>query len=69
MRYVQDEPENQGAWQFMELHLPAAIAEELPGYHLRMRPFTRATAASPSVGSHDVHERQQHDLLTSALSD
>ncbi|MDA8439518.1 MAG: multifunctional oxoglutarate decarboxylase/oxoglutarate dehydrogenase thiamine pyrophosphate-binding subunit/dihydrolipoyllysine-residue succinyltransferase subunit, partial [Propionibacterium sp.] len=69
VRYVQDEPENQGAWQFMHLHLPAAIAEELPGYELRMRPFTRPTASSPSVGSHDVHERQQHELLTSALSD
>ncbi|HEX2857604.1 MAG TPA: multifunctional oxoglutarate decarboxylase/oxoglutarate dehydrogenase thiamine pyrophosphate-binding subunit/dihydrolipoyllysine-residue succinyltransferase subunit [Propionibacteriaceae bacterium] len=69
VRYVQDEPENQGAWQFMELHLPAAIAKELPGYELRMVPFTRPTASAPSVGSHDVHERQQRELLTSALSD
>lgn len=69
VRFVQDEPENQGAWQFMALHLPGAIAEHLPGYELRMRPVTRPAASAPSVGSHSVHEQQQRDLLESALGE
>ena len=67
VRFVQDEPENQGAWQFMQLHLPQAISEHLPGYDLRMRPFTRPAASAPSVGSHSVHEQQERDLLDAAL--
>ncbi|MDO4716026.1 MAG: multifunctional oxoglutarate decarboxylase/oxoglutarate dehydrogenase thiamine pyrophosphate-binding subunit/dihydrolipoyllysine-residue succinyltransferase subunit [Propionibacteriaceae bacterium] len=69
VRFVQDEPENQGAWQFMALHLPGAIAEHLPGYELRMRPVTRPAASAPSVGSLSVHEQQQRDLLESALGE
>ena len=67
VRFVQDEPENQGAWQFMQLHLPAAVEAELPGYELVMRPVTRPAASAPSVGSHAVHEVQEKELLNAAL--
>ena len=69
VRFVQDEPENQGAWQFMALHLPRAVAEHLPGYELTMLPVTRPAASAPSVGSHSVHEQQQRELLESALGE
>lgn len=69
VRFVQDEPENQGAWQFMQLHLPKAVAEYLPGYDLNMHPFTRPAASAPSVGSHAVHEQQAKDLMMSALGE
>ncbi len=69
VRYVQDEPQNQGAWEFLAWHLPSALADELPGYNLQMRPFTREPASAPAVGSHHVHEEQENILLTSAVSD
>ena len=68
IRFAQDEPENQGAWQFMQLHLPQAMAERLPGRGFEMRPFTRPAASAPSVGSHKLHQQQEEALLTAALT-
>lgn len=68
IRFVQDEPENQGAWPFMALHLPAAIAEAMPGYQLNMTPVTRPAASAPSVGSAKFHQVQEKELLAKALS-
>ena len=49
--WVQEEPRNQGAWQFMACNLP----EHLPtGRSLRV--VARKAAASPAVGSHKAHE-------------
>jgi 2-oxoglutarate dehydrogenase complex dehydrogenase (E1) component-like enzyme len=59
--WVQEEPANQGPWQFMALHLP----EQLEG-----RPLLRASrraAASPAVGSHSVHEAQQREVAATAF--
>ncbi len=69
IRYVQDEPSNQGAWWFMKLYLPDALKQYLPDYDLVMRPITRPEASAPSVGSHKVHEEQQAALLKAALAD
>jgi 2-oxoglutarate dehydrogenase E1 component len=67
VRYVQDEPANQGAWWYMEAHLPAAVKAELPDYDLAMTPVARPTASSPAVGSHLEHEAQQRALMAAAL--
>jgi 2-oxoglutarate dehydrogenase E1 component len=67
VRYVQDEPENQGAWWFLELNLPPAIAAFLPGYELKLTGITRPAASAPSVGSAKVHAAQEADLLARAL--
>jgi 2-oxoglutarate dehydrogenase E1 component len=67
IRYVQDEPENQGAWWHMEQHLPDAVAAFLPGYELRLVPVTRPAASAPSVGALKVHRAQQDALLEQAL--
>ena len=69
IRYVQDEPENQGAWWFVQQHLPEAVAAFLPGYRLVMRPISRPAASAPSVGSLKVHRAQQEDLLERAFAD
>ncbi len=69
VRYVQDEPANQGAYWFLELHLAKALRQYLPDYELRLRPYTREAASAPSVGSHHLHETQESQLLRSALSD
>ncbi len=68
IRWVQDEPENQGAWWFLQLHLPQAIAAQLPGYQLKLNGITRPAASAPSVGSTKAHLAQEADLLQQALS-
>jgi len=60
--WVQEEPANQGGWPFMALNLPE---------HLGGRPLLRASrraSASPAVGSHSVHEQQQHDVVATAFA-
>ena len=69
VRFVQDEPENQGAWQFMLLHLPDAIQKQLPDYELRMTGITRPTASAPSVGSLKQHKAQEADLMARAFDE
>ncbi|MDR1768858.1 MAG: multifunctional oxoglutarate decarboxylase/oxoglutarate dehydrogenase thiamine pyrophosphate-binding subunit/dihydrolipoyllysine-residue succinyltransferase subunit [Propionibacteriaceae bacterium] len=68
VRWVQDEPENQGAWWFLQLYLPAAIAEAIPGYELKMTGVTRPAASAPSVGSLKLHQAQEKDLMDRALN-
>ncbi|MEA5118740.1 MAG: multifunctional oxoglutarate decarboxylase/oxoglutarate dehydrogenase thiamine pyrophosphate-binding subunit/dihydrolipoyllysine-residue succinyltransferase subunit [Propionicimonas sp.] len=68
IRYVQDEPENQGAWWFLQLNLPAAIAAFLPGYELTMTGITRPAASAPSVGALKAHTEQAADLLNRAMA-
>ena len=67
VRFVQDEPRNQGPWPFMALHLPEAIASALPGYELRMTPVARPEASSPAVGLLKVHKEQEAELLERAF--
>lgn len=69
IRWVQDEPENQGAWWFLQLHLPAAVAAQLPGYELSLTGITRPAASAPSVGSVKVHLAQEAELLRAALAE
>ncbi|MFZ0529014.1 MAG: multifunctional oxoglutarate decarboxylase/oxoglutarate dehydrogenase thiamine pyrophosphate-binding subunit/dihydrolipoyllysine-residue succinyltransferase subunit, partial [Propionicimonas sp.] len=69
VRWVQDEPENQGAWWFLQLHLAEAVEALLPDYQLRMTGVTRAAASAPSVGSVKAHQAQEADLLARALAE
>ena len=60
--WVQEEPANQGGWPFMALNLPE---------HLGGRPLLRVSrraSASPAVGSHAVHERQQQEIVASSFA-
>ncbi|MGI6877742.1 multifunctional oxoglutarate decarboxylase/oxoglutarate dehydrogenase thiamine pyrophosphate-binding subunit/dihydrolipoyllysine-residue succinyltransferase subunit [Microbacterium sp. gxy059] len=59
--WVQDEPENQGAWPFVQQWLQGPVG----------RPFrvvSRPPAAAPSTGSSKVHAVEQADLLKRALT-
>ena len=67
VRFVQDEPENQGAWPFMAQHLPGAVKELFPEFELDMKPITRPWSSAPSVGSLMVHKDQEDALLSAAL--
>ncbi|RFA20314.1 multifunctional oxoglutarate decarboxylase/oxoglutarate dehydrogenase thiamine pyrophosphate-binding subunit/dihydrolipoyllysine-residue succinyltransferase subunit [Subtercola boreus] len=61
--WVQDEPQNQGAWPFVCLEL----ASRLPAGRT-VRVTSRAAAASPAAGSAKRHAREQADLLQRALT-
>ena len=54
--WAQEEPENQGAWPFMALHL-----EPLLGRPLTV--ISRGASASPATGLKKVHDAEQADLV------
>jgi len=57
--WVQEESLNMGGWTFMETRLRAM------GYAVRY--VGRDTSASPATGSHQVHVREQKELVQAAL--
>ncbi len=60
--WVQEEPENRGAWTFMERRLRRMLPD---GRVLEY--FGREEAASPAVGSYKLHQIEEHDIVTRAL--
>ncbi len=60
--WLQEEPENQGAWPFLSLELP----QHLGGRSLSV--ISRAAAASPAAGSAKRHAKEQAVLLEQALT-
>ncbi|QIK62657.1 multifunctional oxoglutarate decarboxylase/oxoglutarate dehydrogenase thiamine pyrophosphate-binding subunit/dihydrolipoyllysine-residue succinyltransferase subunit [Leucobacter viscericola] len=60
--WVQDEPENQGAWPFISLELSKHLAND------RIRVVSRAASAAPSTGSAKVHAVEQETLIAEALN-
>ncbi|PSL06672.1 2-oxoglutarate dehydrogenase E1 component [Haloactinopolyspora alba] len=62
VRWVQDEPENMGAWPFMALHL----APEMPS-GVTLSGVTRPANTAPAVGNHAVHVEQQNELHDTAF--
>jgi 2-oxoglutarate dehydrogenase E1 component len=61
IKWVQEEPANQGAWSFMAMNLPEVIGHQLTG-------VTRDASSSPAVGSHHRHEVEQAALVQEAFS-
>jgi len=61
VRWVQEEPANQGAWPFMALNLPEVIGRPLT-------PVTRPASSSPAVGSHHRHDDEQRGLVERAFA-
>ena len=59
--WVQEEPENMGAWRYVQNR----FADEFKVPLLRQ---TRAASASPAAGSARVHEREQEMLISAALA-
>jgi 2-oxoglutarate dehydrogenase E1 component/2-oxoglutarate decarboxylase len=62
--WVQEEPMNMGAWQFMAVNLP----EHLPAGRT-FRRVSRRASASPAVGSAKVHDVEQRQLVADAFAD
>jgi 2-oxoglutarate dehydrogenase E1 component len=61
VRWVQEEPANQGAWSFMAMNLPALINHQITG-------VSRPASSSPAVGSHHRSELEQQALISQAFS-
>jgi 2-oxoglutarate dehydrogenase E1 component len=60
--WVQDEPENMGAWRFLRHHL----GDSLFGLH-PLSAVTRPASASPATGSSGSHKIEQEELLLMAF--
>ncbi len=62
---VQDEPRNMGAWPFLALNLPEALAAQ--GEHRSLRVIARSPSASPATGSTKKHQSEQAELVARAF--
>ncbi len=56
--WLQEEPENMGAWNFVS----GRLARLLPG-GTKLRHVSRTESASPASGSHTVHQHEQAELI------
>ncbi len=63
VRWVQDEPENQGPWPHVALHYAGSLDRDLP-----LLRVSRPESAAPSVGSHNRHVEENATLLDQAFS-
>jgi 2-oxoglutarate dehydrogenase E1 component len=63
--WVQDEPANQGAWPFMAMNLPQALAAL--GETRALQVAARPASASPATGSSKKHALQQAQLIARAF--
>ncbi len=62
--WVQEEPANQGAWQYIALNLPELLPPQV-----RLRRISRPAAASPAAGAHSVHAAEQIAVVEAAFAD
>ena len=60
--WLQEEPENMGAWPFAHHQLHRVMRDRLT-----LRHVARAESASPATGSGLVHQTEQADLLDRAI--
>ena len=65
MRWIQDEPENMGAWRFVQIKLQQMLESDSTP---KLGPFVaRAESASPATGAGSVHDQEQEELLRAAF--
>ncbi len=62
--WVQEEPGNMGAWNFVH----GKLLRILKARGIDLRHVARAASASPATGSTKVHEREQAELLAAAIT-
>jgi 2-oxoglutarate dehydrogenase E1 component len=61
LRWVQDEPANQGPWTYMGLFMP--------NYGINFQVVSRPASASPATGSSKRHAAEQADVIARAFAD
>ena len=62
--WAQEEPENMGAWWFVQDHVHRAL-----GPDVKLARVARTESGSPATGSQTVHDREQEDLLAAAITE
>ena len=62
--WVQEEPSNMGAWQFIKVNFDDLLFQRWP----LIGCVTRPESASPSTGSKKTHKIEQEELLSEALA-
>ncbi|WP_026960812.1 2-oxoglutarate dehydrogenase E1 component [Alicyclobacillus herbarius] len=60
--WVQEEPKNMGAWNYMEPRIHASVAD-----HIAVRYIGRRRRSSPAEGEPDVHNLEQARIVSEAL--
>ncbi len=61
--WVQDEPENMGAWRFLRIHFGEKLLDRFP-----FSGMCRQSAASPATGSKKSHDLEQNELLSASFT-
>jgi 2-oxoglutarate dehydrogenase E1 component len=64
LRWVQEEPENMGAWTFVAPRLEALLQGRAP-----LRGISRRASSSPATGSLRRHQQEQAALVAQALAE
>jgi 2-oxoglutarate dehydrogenase E1 component len=62
VQWVQEEPENMGAWRYLQCRFGASLFERFP-----FSGVYRRASASPATGSHGSHKIEQQRLIERAL--
>lgn len=60
--WVQEEPENMGAWMYMHMHLGERVFGRFP-----LSKVSRVISASPATGSTSSHRLEQQELIDAAF--
>jgi 2-oxoglutarate dehydrogenase E1 component len=63
VRWVQDEPANQGPWPHVALHFPGNLERNLP-----LSLVARSESSTTAVGSHNRHVDEQEALMAQAFA-
>lgn len=61
--WVQEEPENMGAWRFLRIHWGERLFGRFP-----LQGISRPASASPAAGSQNRHKKEQKALLEQAFA-
>lgn len=62
--WVQEEPTNMGAWQFMKMRFGDSLADR----NFKLQRISRVESASPSTGSASAHKLEQEELIDEAFA-
>jgi len=61
--WIQEEPENMGAWPYFRVRFGYIIEGRFP-----FLPIARPASASPATGSHNAHKKEQERILAAAFA-
>jgi 2-oxoglutarate decarboxylase len=61
--WLQEEPENMGAWPFVHVRLHRVLRDRAA-----LRHVSREPSASPATGSQTIHAREQEELIEAVLA-